>query len=154
DLQSRHDRHPFQQGFGVLAPMSLDNTHHNFTAFGLFLPRRLEHGVRLPNARRHPEKNLELAASGLCFVALHLRQKCVPIGPLHFSHWSILLLCRVISTFPSSYTNGQCDHDQEFSERQRIVCTLEFIRRRPYRVPKLLERRPDASRKTIIAPPI
>src|SRR4029077_10564360 len=76
DLRSRHNRHSFQQRFGFLAAVRFHNSDYDLTSFGLFLPRRLKHGVGLPYPWRHTEKNLRLAPGGLRFVALQLREKC------------------------------------------------------------------------------
>ena len=62
DLRSRHDRHAFGQRFGFFAPVRFDDADDDFGALLQLLLCGLQHGVGLPDARRHAEKNLELAA--------------------------------------------------------------------------------------------
>ena len=62
NLRARHDWHAFGQRFGFLAAVRFDNADHDLDALLQLLPRSLQHGVGLAHARRHAEKNLELAA--------------------------------------------------------------------------------------------
>ena len=92
DLRARHDRHPFEQRFRLLAPVRFDDADHDFAALLLLLPRRLQHRVGLAHAGRHPEKNLELAARSGGLFALHLREDVIRIRPFRLAHFHIVRL--------------------------------------------------------------
>ena len=52
----------------------------------LLLLRGLQHGVGLAHARRHPEENLQFAARGGGFFALHARENLIRIWPFGLAH--------------------------------------------------------------------
>ena len=56
------------------------------------LLRRLQHRVGLPHPRRHSEENLQLAARGGRFLALHLREDLIRIRAIRLTHLRIVRL--------------------------------------------------------------
>ena len=66
--------------------MRFHNANYDFAPLGLFLPRGLQHGVGLSHTRRHPEENLQFAASRSRFFPLHLREQRIWVGPLRVLH--------------------------------------------------------------------
>src|SRR4030095_851713 len=90
NLCSRHNWHPLEQRLRFFATVRLDNPNDNFASFCLFLPRCLQHGIGLPHARRHPEKNLQFSARCSCFLAVHSRQDYVRARSLRLTHGTSL----------------------------------------------------------------
>src|SRR6267378_4321715 len=70
----------------VGALVRLDDADDDVRALGALLARGEQHGVGLAHAGRRAEEDLQLAASALCFVALHPREQSVRIGAL-FGHY-------------------------------------------------------------------
>ncbi len=87
---ARDHRQAHDQGVGVLASVGLDVANDEVAACGRFTPRRFEHGVGLPHARAHAEKDLE--ASALCPRRLVMDgcQQRVGIGTVTFGHGASL----------------------------------------------------------------
>ena len=95
NLRTRHDRHSFGERLGFFTSVRLDNANHHFRTLLQSLLRRLQHRVGLAHARRHPEKNLELAARSRDFLAFHLREKRIRIRPFGLAHARIVCWWRL-----------------------------------------------------------
>ena len=94
DLGARHDWHSLDQRFRFFAAVCFDDADDNFASLPLLLPRRLQHGVGLAHAGRHPKENLQFATGSGSFFALHAREKFVGIRPFGLAHAAILRCCR------------------------------------------------------------
>ncbi len=79
-LASRDDLQPLEQSLRLSSSMGLDIPDDDVHPLRLALPRRLEHGVRLPDAGRVTEEDLELAACLLTFLGLDVDQQFVGVG--------------------------------------------------------------------------
>jgi hypothetical protein len=66
--------------------VGLNDPNYHLAAFRLFLPRSLQHGVGLPDAGAHPEKDFQFSPRRCLFLAFHPRQQCVRVGPLALAH--------------------------------------------------------------------
>ncbi|EKD59209.1 MAG: hypothetical protein ACD_55C00110G0003 [uncultured bacterium] len=77
DPQLRNHLEPFQQKIRLGSAVGFHVSRHHVAPFALSHLRGLEHGVRLPHARRVPQEDLQLAAPALSlFLGLgHLEQR-------------------------------------------------------------------------------
>jgi hypothetical protein len=102
--------------------MCFHNADYDLTAVRLFLPRGLQHGVGLAHARRHPEKNLQSAATSCRLLALHLREKRIRIRPFGLTHEAILLTITVRANQIKDHGrgDGQPCHRSMIATGQRV----------------------------------
>jgi hypothetical protein len=80
-----------QQGGGFLAAVGFDQAHHHIHALLAQLAGGQQHGVGFADARRRAEKDLQLAALGMCLFLLEAVEQLVGIGAgiagLPFTAW-------------------------------------------------------------------
>ena len=80
DAPARNDLEPFQQRFGFLAAVRLDDADHNVVAVLAPGARRLQHGVGLADAGRGADEDPQLA--GAAFLAPGGFEQGLRRGPL------------------------------------------------------------------------
>ena len=84
DVLAGQDFQSFEERFGFLPSVGLNETDHDLYALAFLLAGGLEHGIGLPHAGRGPEEDLELPfASPLLFLA-DPSQQLIGIRPLFF----------------------------------------------------------------------
>lgn len=90
ELHARNDRKSLDQRFGFRAPMGFDDPDDHFQTFRLFLPRRSQHRVSLPDPWTHAEENLQPATLRLRLARLDGGEKLVRIGTRFVGHTFIV----------------------------------------------------------------
>ncbi|MDQ0622427.1 hypothetical protein QFZ39_001637 [Paraburkholderia graminis] len=83
DVRERQHVETFEQRRRFATPMRFGDADHHVRTFVATATRRLQHRIRLADARRCAEENLQLAALTLLFVALQLVEQFVRIGAVH-----------------------------------------------------------------------
>jgi hypothetical protein len=77
---ARDGRQPFRQRIRFLAPVRFEITDDHLASGGGFSARRLQHGVGLPDAGTHAEKDFEFAATLLGLSPLERGEQRIGVG--------------------------------------------------------------------------